>query len=433
LAINGVGAVGRQPFRYGNFIGAFNGEVYNHRELEYKYSLSPSECDTEVILPLFQRQGPRVIDQLDGFFAGLAFQLGSRDVFCFRDHIGKKPLFFGRSRTEFFISSELKTFDSIDWFEPLPRGVSRVNLDTGSVATLAAHYIQPVTDNIVDVFDRSVRKRIPQSDQPVGVFLSGGLDSSLIASFVCRLRDDATYFTLGDEDGTDRQAVKAVVNSLGLKDVRVVPLPPAEQMQELLKSVVYATESFNPSIVSNGLATYMLAKAAHEAEIKVILTGEGADELFGGYHLFREGDKWRETRDQLISDMQTTELRRLDMTCMAHSVEARCPFLDRGIRGLSDCLGFHGLYDHGDNKVTLRRSFKGMLPDEVLQRRKVSFDVGSGIRGKVVRYLRRNGKSEKDELREIWHQYFRYDLLHPYFYAYPVFDTLIDRRGEAHR
>lgn len=125
--------------------------------------------------------------------------------------------------------------------------------------------------------------------------------------------------------------------------------------------------------------------------------------------------------------------RRLDMSCMAHSVEPRCPFLDRAVRAISDGLGFHDLYDGYENKVALRRAFAGVLPPEVLHRSKTSLDVGSGIRGEVVRYLRRNGRSEREELRQVWDTLFRHESSRPYFHAYPVFDAVIDRRGETHR
>ena len=433
LAINGDLAVGRQPHQHGDLVGAINGEVYNHRELAHEHGLPPSWCDTQVVLPLLARLGPRVLDQLDGFYSAVVVRPPTREVICLRDHMGKKPLFVGRSSSELFITSELKAIDQCDWFELLPRGVSRVDLDTGAVARVASHRPVACEGDLATVLQEAVCKRVPSPAQPVGVFLSGGLDSSLVAALVSRLRDDVLYFTLGNADGPDRIAVDAVVDTLGLRDVRVVPLPEPGDIPELVRSVVCATESFNPSIVSNGLATYLLARAAHEAGLKVVLTGEGADELFGGYHSFSEEDPWREVRARLINDMQQTELRRLDMSCMAHSVEPRCPFLDRAVRAFSDGLGFHEMYDGGENKVALRRRFEGLLPREILHRRKTSFDVGSGIRGQIVRYLRRDGRSERDELRGIWAQRFAHEPSEPYFHSYPVFDAAIDRRGEGHR
>ena len=433
LAINGVGAVGRQPHQHSGLVGAINGEIYNHRELRRRYDLAPSECDTDVVLPLLARNGLRFIDDLDGFYSAVVLRPHTREALCLRDHMGKKPLFIGRSSTEVFITSELKALDECEWFELLPRGVAKVDLDTGAVVRVAAHRPVVSDQDLAAAFERAVHKRMPSPDQPVGVFLSGGLDSSLVAAFTSRLRADVTYFTLGNAEGPDRQAVDSVVAALGLLDVRAVPLPESRSIPALARAVVYATESFNPSIVSNGLATYLLAQAANHAGIKVVLTGEGADELFGGYHSFSEQDPWIEVRSRLIDDMQFTELRRLDMSCMAHSVEPRCPFLDRSVRSVSDGLDFRELYDGGENKVALRRGFEGVLPPEILHRRKISFDVGSGIRGEVVRYLRRNGRSEREELRQVWDGLFRHESSESYFHAYPVFDAAIDRRGETHR
>lgn len=433
LAINGEGDVGYQPHQHGDLVGAINGEIYNHRELRRRYHLASSECDTDVVLPLLARNGPRAIDDLDGFYSAVVLRPQTREVLCLRDHMGKKPLFVGRSATELFITSELKAVDECDWFDLLPHGVARVDLDSGAVVRVASHRPVPPDLDLAAAFERAVHARMPSSDQAVGVFLSGGLDSSLVAAFASRLRKNVTYFTLGNAEGPDRQAVDAVVAALGLLDVRKVPLPEPARLPALVREVVHATESFNPSIVSNGLATYLLARAAHQEGIKVVLTGEGADELFGGYHSFTEQDPWFDVRRQLIDDMHFTELRRLDMSCMAHSVEPRCPFLDRTVRAISDGLGFHDLYDESGNKVALRRAFEGVLPPEVLHRRKTSFDVGSGIRGEVVRYLRRSGRSEREELQQVWEGFFRHDSSKPYFHAYPVFDAAIDRRGETHR
>lgn len=433
LEINGTGALGRQPFVQGALVGAFNGEIYNHHALAETHGADPSPCDTRIILPLVERFGPQVIHELDGFYAGVIVQQTSSEATCLRDPIGKKPLFVGRSKSEIFISSELKALDEVDWFTPLPLGASSVELQTGRVSPLADHRpVEPRSD-LAEILEDAVRKRLPRAEQPVGVFLSGGLDSSLVAALISKVRADAIHFTLGDPGSPDRSAVATVAQALGLTDVRAVALPAEEHLGPLLRHVVYATESFNPSIVSNGLATYLLAKAAKAAGVKVVLTGEGADELFGGYHAFGPAEPWRQVRRQLIADLQVTELRRLDLSCMAHAIEARCPFLDPEVRSFSDQLDYPDLYCGEINKAILRRRMTGVLPPEILNRKKTSFDVGSGLRAQVVRHLRSRGRSEREELFDLWREHFHFDSTDPYFHAYPAFDSAINVRGEAHR
>lgn len=433
LAINGDLVEGQQPHTNDTQVSAFNGEIYNHKELAKQYSLINYSNDTQIILPLFKQLGPEVIHHLDGFYSGIILDAGTGKAFCLRDHMGKKPLFIGFSEGDLFITSELKALNQIDWFEPLPKGVSEVDLTFGSITRVLDHQKKVTTNNLHALLHSAVHKRLPSSEQPLGLFLSGGLDSSLIASIASRYRDDIQYFTLGAENGPDHDAVRIVTEALELKKVTFVPLPSESEIPALIESTVIATESYNPSIISNGLATWLLSRAAHQVGIKVVLTGEGADELFGGYHQFSQNDPWKDTRHQLIQDMQFTELRRLDLATMAHSIEARCPFLDARLRSMSDQLDFEQMYSGGQNKVFLRNGFQNYLPESILQRRKASCDVGSGIRGMVVRYLKRNGRSEREELMDIWMQHFPFNHSHSYFHQYAVFDRLIDQRGEVHK
>ncbi len=432
LAINGDLESGAQPYNCGPLVGAFNGEIYNQHDLIATYGLSQISCDTHVVLPLLQRLQHEVLDALDGFYSGVILNEITGEILCMRDHLGKKPLFVGRSGPRVFITSELKALKHVDHFTTIPLGLSSVDPQTGEIKVLAEHSAVEIDDHLSNIFREAVIKRLPAPEQPVGVFLSGGLDSSLVAAVVSEHRPDATYFTLGSSD--DRKAVKTVVQALKLRDVREVRLPSIDEIPSLIRHVIWATESFNPSIISNGLGTFVLSEAVREAGIKVVLGGEGADEFFGGYHYFSsQNSMWKEIRDQLIQDMPNTELRRLDLASMAHSIEVRCPFLDRRLRALSDTLAFEQMYDGSDNKVLLRQMFAGVLPNDILWRRKTSLDVGSGIRSLVTHHLRRDGLTEREALRGVWAGLFSFDSEAPYFSSYPVFDVAIDLRGEVHR
>ena len=447
LIINGTSLQGRQPYQSSNFVGAVNGEIFNHAELAQQLRIPIRQCDTDMFFTIYDQFGEQSIELLDGFYSAVLYQPCNNTVTCLRDHIGKKPLFFGRSEQEWFLTSELKALNTVKRFEMVPLGVTRIDLSTGELFNVQPHTAAAPTSEISEIttsdsskfearasgltqiLDYAVRKRLPDRNQPVGLFLSGGVDSSIIAALAHNMRDDIVFFTLGDRHSADVESVRIIIKWLDLKDVRTVELPTEEQMPELMRAVVYSTESFNPSIISNGIATYLLAEAASKAGIKVILSGEGADELFGGYHQFAFDSPWHSTRAQLISDMPMTELRRLDMCCMAHGIEPRCPFLDREVRAYSDNLDFEDMYDAKQNKISLRNNFRTLLPIDIINRKKTSLDVGSGIRRLVVNELCKNGEQERSALLKIWKQLFSFNEEHEYFHRYTVFDDAIDRRG----
>ncbi len=433
LAINDKSITGRQPYEVDGMISAFNGEIYNADFLSKQYNLSlNSHCDTHVIAPLFSLLDRQILTELDGFYSGVIYQQVTQTLYLFRDHMGKKPLLYGRTNNNLFVVSELKALPNIEWFEQVPLGISQLDLITGKLTPIAQDLPPELgTPDLLSAMEAAVIKRLPK--EPFGVFLSGGLDSSIIAALACRHRQDITYFTLGGDESSDVAMVKILVKHLGLKQVRYISLPTVDELSTLIPKVLYATESYNPSTISNGLATYLLAQATHMEGIKVVLTGEGADELFAGYHEQLSAQEWQSTRTNLITDMCFTELRRLDSCSMAHSVEARCPFLDRLVKFFSDNLEHKYFYADNRNKVVLRDTFKHLLPAKIAERQKISFDVGSGVRELVVNYLTRNGNTEKDELKNIWQETFTYDVNNPYFFSYPTFDNAIAKRRAVHR
>jgi asparagine synthase (glutamine-hydrolysing) len=438
LAINGEGLAGRQPHEHGGLLAAINGEIYNHRALRSHHGLpSPGGSDTAVVLPLLARLGPGVIDELNGFYSGVVLDPARGELRSLRDHMGKKPLLLGYSGSELFVTSELSALDRVDRFEPLPLGLCRIDLGTGEVVQERAHRDGPAPGELRTLVETAVLRRLPSPSQPMGVFLSGGLDSSIVAALVARHRPDAIFYVLADPGSPDHRYAKRMVEALGLERVRWIPLPDEDALPALVEAVVRSTESFNPSIVSNGLCTWLLSRAARADGLKVVLTGEGADELFCGYHRFGPDDPWRQTRARLIADMHATELRRLDSCSMAHGIEARCPFLDRAVRAHADSLDYADLYRRDTagitNKLALRVALGDLLPAEIAERRKTSFDVGSGVRGMVVRLLRGPNTSESEALEAIWRRCFPWEPRHPWLYAYPVFDHVIATRGASHR
>lgn len=431
LAINDLSGKGMQPFEYENLVGVFNGEIFNAIDLAKKYQISlTSKSDIEVILPLFKKVQYEIIDLLDGFYSGLIYNRKTDQIYVLRDYIGKKPLFFGRNSQFKFISSELKAFKNVTAAQFIPKGISEIN--NAKIVNHQTHCFDFLSeDSLKNVLKDAVKKRLVlEGKQTIGVFLSGGLDSSIIASIVSSQTNNVIYYTLGNKDCLDSLFVKKLAKKLNISDqLKYISLPNKEVIQELIEKVVYTTESYNPSIISNGLATYLLSQKAKEDDIKVVLSGEGADELFCGYKIDKSIKETRNKSNILIENLHYTELRRLDLASMANTIEVRCPFLDKKVYMKSKKLSLKQL----KNKQILRDLFSLELPDEIVNRAKISLDVGSGIRKLVVEHLRKTNKLEREALKDIWKTYFigkSPDFF--YYYRYPVFDLLIDARGITH-
>ena len=280
-------------------------------------------------------------------YSGVMYDKANGILYSIRDYIGKKGLFIVFWQGHLVITSELKVLPDVTEFIRLPKGLARIHPETGEVEIIHKHTITPrgiMNLSLAKLLLSAVSKRIPRF-QDFGVFLSGGLDSSIIASIICSQssRNRAKYYVLGrQKESSDIDPALSVIRHLDIDNYQIVPLPDADALPELIEEMVRITESYNPSIISNGICTYLLSKAARDDGLKVILSGEGADELFGGYSYFHPHDEWQGTRERLLSDMEFTELRRVDLSCMANSIEARFPFLDRAVYSYAMSLQLPG-------------------------------------------------------------------------------------------
>jgi asparagine synthase (glutamine-hydrolysing) len=230
-------------------------------------------------------------------------------------------------------------------------------------------------------------KRRVDTDLPVGIILSGGLDSSLVATQVARLHRDCTAFTVGAPGSEDLEYARRLCDDLGLRHV-VVEIDPRRIQAAEVKEALRVAESTEYGDAINAVVSMRAFAAVHEAGIKVVLTGDGSDELFGGYDMYRSVDAADTRRLFLhkIRQLSRTELQRVDRCSMDQQVEARVPYLDLDLLLLSMRIPVSLKVRDGYEKWVLRQAFDEDLPDYILARHKNPMSHSSGLHERVRLY-----------------------------------------------
>ncbi len=376
-----------------------NGEIYNHQKLRdgiLKDHQFRTTSDSEVIVHLYEKFGYDFCDMLDGMFAFVV--IDGDDFIAGRDPLGVKPLYYGLDeRGRMYFASEMKAIaDQCKTFSTFPPGHYYTE-KTGFVK-----YYQPKWEDetlaveeldlkaIRETLSESVRKRL-MSDVPIGVLLSGGLDSSLTSSIAARymkqMGKTLHSFSIGlDAEAPDAKAARKVAEFLGTQHHEIHFT--IEQGIEILDKLIWHLETYDVTSVRASTPMYFLSKAITDRGIKVVLSGEGADEIFGGYLYFRNAPSVEDFQKETIERVQklfTADLLRADKSTMAHGLEARVPFLDKAFLELAIKIKpeekMPSAYD-GIEKYILRKAFdtpeQPYLPDEVLWRQKEQFSDGVG-------------------------------------------------------
>ena len=401
---------GDQPFVHPDAALVGNGEIYNAaalREQLVGHRDFRTDSDNEVILHLLADRGADAVDDLTGMFA---FALSIDDELLLgRDPLGIKPLYTGETDGGVVFASELRS---------LPAGTTDVAaVPPGAIwssATGVRRYWEvpdpaPVAGDLEhharrvrDALDRSVRRRL-MSDVPVGAFLSGGLDSSAIVALLRHHVDELHTFSVGVDGSPDLAAARLVAEHVGTIHHEYVLDP--DEIVATLPSIVLALESFDQDLVRSAVPTYFTARLAAE-HVKVVMTGEGADELFAGYRYHKaitDPSALHADARRSIGELHHVNLQRVDRLTMAHSLEARVPFLDVDLidTALSIPAELRLPTVGGLEKTVLRTAVAELLPDEVVWRDKAQFDEGSG----TADLLPRLGEAvdiDVDEYRRQW-------------------------------
>ncbi|REK09124.1 MAG: asparagine synthase B [Planctomycetota bacterium] len=367
-----------------------NGELYNYPMLKrvlIQYREFMTHSDTESALHLYEQLGQSAAEQLDGMFA-LAIADHDR-LYLARDPLGIKPLYYGYRGDKLVFASELKAMvGAADDVREFPPGhYYRTGEGFHRYHHFEAREPEPgsVTDHarrVRTTLEHAVSKRL-MSDVPVGAFLSGGLDSSLIAAIARRHVDRLHTFSVGLEGSPDLEAARVVAAHLDTDHHEYVFT--VEEVLEALPQIIYFLESFDQDLVRSAIPCYFVSRLAAE-HVKVILTGEGADEIFAGYAYYagiRDVGQLHRELLRSVTSLHNINLQRVDRLTMAHSLEGRVPFLDLKMVELAQTVPAElKLFAESDGTLTakwiLRKACEDLLPDEITWRRKEQFDEGSG-------------------------------------------------------
>lgn len=391
---------GRQPIQGSKKAWmVHDGEIYNYQELKdtvLKGHTFRTHSDSEVIVHLYEEFGHNFCNMLDGDFAFVI--IDGDNYIAARDAVGVKPLYYGLDeRGRIYFSSEMKSIsDQCKSFSTFPPG-HYYTAKTGFVKYYKPEYedhskaTQTLDlDVIREALIEATRKRL-MSEVPVGVLLSGGLDSSLTSAIAARLLkangQKLHSFSIGlDAEAPDNKAARIAAEFLGTEHHEVHFT--VEEGVAVLEQVIYHIETYDIISVRSGVPMYLLSKAIAGKGIKVILSGEGADEVFGGHLYFRNAPSAEEFQDETIERVQklfTADLLRADKMPMAHGLEARIPFLDAAFLDAAIRIKTEEKQPktyNGIEKYILRKAFDTpedpYLPEEVLWRQKEQFSDGVG-------------------------------------------------------
>ena len=389
-----------------NLILAVNGEIYNHQELRNQhpnYNFQ-TNSDCEVILALYQEHGNNFMDKLDGMYGFALYDVRKDSFLVARDHMGIIPLYYGYDdRGQVYIASELKALEgTCNEIHPFPPGHYWSSEDEKPVQWYSRdweHY-ENVKDNTSDV--ASLRKAMEDAvhshlmtDVPYGVLLSGGLDSSLVSAVAKK------YAAMRVESGDHKEAWWPQLHSFAIGLIGSPDLAAAcevadhigtvhhevtftvQEGLDAIRDVVYHLETYDVTTIRASTPMYLLARVIKSMGIKMVLSGEGSDEIFGGYLYFHKAPNAEEFHKECVRKLQSLHLYdnlRANKSLMAWGIEGRVPFLDKNFLDVAMRLNpADKMCGNGKiEKHILREAFEQDLPPSVAWRQKEQFSDGVG-------------------------------------------------------
>lgn len=382
----------------------YNGEIYNFRalrsELEGLGHSFRSDSDTEVVLEAYREWGRDAVLRLRGEFAFAVVDRETSGVYLARDPVGVKPLYWAAQGGQLLVGSEVKALvpaaAKIHEVAPghhghgspgrPPQLAPYVDLLSLGDDDLPVDDVEEAAQLVRKTLRDSIRVRV-DTDLTVGVVLSGGLDSTLTLLHVHEVHPDCVAFTIGASESQDIEYSRRLTRDLGVPH-EVIELSPRDIRLANVRKAIRVTELTEYGDLINAAISVPLFARVHECGVKVVLCGDGSDEVFAGYEMYRhsDGDMSRRTFQHMIRNLSRTELQRVDRASMGQGVETRVPFLDLSLVRLAMRLPIGLKLRDGQEKWILRHAFADLLPDYVRSRPKNPLSHSSGLHERVRLY-----------------------------------------------
>lgn len=402
-------ASGKQPLfsEDGKLVLAANGEIYNHRELREKYGQDypfQTESDCEIILALYKKLGVDFIDEMNGIFGFALYDAEKDEYLVARDHMGIIPLYIGWDQNgTFYVASELKALEGVcTKIELFPPGHYLSSQD-GELKRWyerdwtefeAVKENETLIEEVHDALEAAVHRQL-MSDVPYGVLLSGGLDSSVTSALAKKYADkriesgdtqEAWWprlhsFSVGLEGSPDLAAAQKVADHIGTVHHEIKFT--IQEGLDAIRDVIYNLETYDITTIRASTPMYLMARVIKSMGVKMVLSGEGADELFGGYLYFHKAPSAEEFHKETVRKLEKLHMYdclRANKSLAAWGIEGRVPFLDKEFVDVAMRINPQDKMINGERmeKWVVRKAFEKYLPESVAWRQKEQFSDGVG-------------------------------------------------------
>ena len=426
LSINGLNNSSDQPLHNNNNVLICNGEIYNYKELAKRYNIVlNTKSDCEIILHLYEIMPlDELCNSLDGVFSFVLYDGNKKNIIIGHDPFGIRSLYYYHDGDVLGISSEMKCLYDLNRnieFYP-PGSYSIYDLDTNDLKTYKYYNLNfsidydktDIIKNIKKLLIDSVEKRII-TDRPIGCLLSGGLDSSIIASIMSKKITNLSTFSIGLNGSPDLYHSENVAKFLNTN--HTIVLVNEAQMLDAIERTIYQIESYDITTIRASVPMLLLSEYIRDnTDIKVLLSGEGADEASGSYLYFHNAPDAESFQDEcirLIQDVQYFDVLRGDKTTAGAGLEIRVPFFDKTFMEYYMSIDpSKKMVKDGMEKHLLRTAFEHDLPQDVVWRRKDGFSDGVSSFEKpwyeiIEEYAQKKyGMKERDMYKHIYDKYY---------------------------